>query len=167
MPTDLRQHNFILQQGFEAPAPEACGLQYASLQFQPRVVGALVLAGVALQSPTLFGTLAALLWWGAAFPAANLFEAAYNRLLRPQGAARLAPAPAPRRFAQALAGSFAAAIALCLAGGHGDAAWALEGILLAAVAALVFGGFCLGSFLFHLLRRRVAFALGTLPWSRR
>ena len=42
-----------------------------------------------------------------------------------------------------------------------------ERLLMAAVAALAFGGFCLGSFLFHLIRGRAAFALRTLPWVRR
>jgi hypothetical protein len=35
-----------------------------------------------------------------------------------------------------------------------------------ALGALVFGGFCLGSFFFHLLSGRLAFARRTLPWAR-
>jgi len=38
----------------------------------------------------------------------------------------------------------------------------VEGIFLAAVLALTLGGFCLGSFLYHLLRGRGAFARQTL-----
>ncbi|MCA1612435.1 MAG: hypothetical protein ABR610_06380 [Thermoanaerobaculia bacterium] len=32
--------------------------------------------------------------------------------------------------------------------------------------AQVFGGFCLGSFVFHLIRGRGKFAKRTLPWAR-
>jgi hypothetical protein len=42
----------------------------------------------------------------------------------------------------------------------------LEGILLDAVAALVFGSVCPGSFVFHVVRGRVAFACSTLPGSQ-
>jgi hypothetical protein len=45
-------------------------------------------------------------------------------------------------------------------------AWVLQAIFLVAVAAMVFGRFCLGSFVYHVVRGRVAFAVGTLPWSR-
>jgi hypothetical protein len=47
-----------------------------------------------------------------------------------------------------------------------DLAWALEGLLLLAVAALVFGRFCLGSFVYHVVRGHAAFAVRTLPWAR-
>jgi Domain of unknown function (DUF4395) len=59
--------------------------------------------------------------------------------------------PAPRTFAQFLAGSFALAIGLSLAVGWRIAALVLEGFFMVALGALLFGGFCLGSFLFHLL----------------
>jgi hypothetical protein len=45
-------------------------------------------------------------------------------------------------------------------------AWVLQAIFAAAVAALVFGRFCLGSFVYHVVRGRVRFAVETLPWSR-
>jgi hypothetical protein len=39
-------------------------------------------------------------------------------------------------------------------------------VFLALSAILSFGGFCLGSFVYHLLRGRASFALRTLPWAR-
>jgi hypothetical protein len=42
----------------------------------------------------------------------------------------------------------------------------LQGLLIAAVGALVLGRFCLGSFVFHLLRGHAALARRTLPWAR-
>jgi hypothetical protein len=45
-------------------------------------------------------------------------------------------------------------------------AWVIEAFLVVALAALLFGKFCLGSYIFQLLRGRVAFANSTLPWAR-
>lgn len=42
----------------------------------------------------------------------------------------------------------------------------LEKMLVVALAALVFGKFCLGSYVFRLLRGEAAFAKRTLPWVR-
>jgi hypothetical protein len=134
--------------------------------FQPRVVGAIVLLGVILQSPAIFLVLSGILWWSALLPRRNPFDAVYNRTLgsRP-GALRLSPAPPPRRFAQGMAGSFALAIGALLIFGMGAAAVVMQALLLAALAALVFGRFCLGSFTYHLLSGSSEFAVCTLPWK--
>jgi hypothetical protein len=66
-----------------------------------------------------------------------------------------------------MAGTFALAIGVSLLVGWKAAGYIVEGVFVAAVAALVFGGFCLGSFVFHLLRGRAAFAMRTLRWVRR
>jgi len=64
-----------------------------------------------------------------------------------------------------MAGTFALAIGMLLLLQLGKAALVLQVLLLAALAALIFGRFCLGSFLYHLLRGRSDFAIGTLPWK--
>jgi hypothetical protein len=79
-------------------------------------------------------------------------------------AARLGPAPAPRRFAQGMAATFAGAVGAALLLGARGVAIALEVLLTVAVAALIFGGFCLGSFVYHHLTGDGAFAARTLPW---
>jgi hypothetical protein len=142
------RRNFILQQGLDTPGQECCPDKFSALMFQPRILGGFVLLAVILQSP--------------AIP----FDAIYNRTLanRP-GAVRLDPAPPPRRFAQGMAGSFALAIGISLLFRLGAAALVLQVLLLAALAALIFGRFCLGSFLYHLLRGRSDYAVGTLPWK--
>lgn len=162
------ERNFILQQGFEEPAPQTCHLQYSALVFQPRVVGLTLLLGILLQSPVVFLALAAVLWWGALLPPWNLFDVVYNRTAgaRP-GAVRLGPAPAPRRFAQGLAGSFALVIAVALLMEWRVFAYVVEAFFAAAVGALAFGRFCLGSFLYHVLMGQWEFARRTLPWTRR
>jgi hypothetical protein len=42
----------------------------------------------------------------------------------------------------------------------------VEAVFLAAALALALGGFCLGSFVYHLFRGNRRFALQTLPWAR-
>jgi len=163
------KRNFILQQGFEEPTPAVCPRQYSALHFQPRTVFAWIVAGILFQSPPVFYLLCAVLWWSALFPKLNPFDALYNLTL---GGNRLtsfylAPAPAPRRTAQAMAGTFALACGLLLHFGLSTAAYVVEGIFLAAVLALVLARFCLGSFVFHLLSGKGAFARQTLPWATR
>ena len=166
MATGTVDRNFVVQQGIESP-PGGCGRLSSALLFQPRVVGPLALIGVVTQSAWLFGALAVVSWWNALVPSLNPFDHLWNATFgsRP-GASRIAPAPAPRRFAQAMAASFMTAIAACLVGGPPLAAWIRQGFLLVAVSAVALGKFCLGSFVVHLLRGRAGFAIATLPWGR-
>jgi hypothetical protein len=166
MATETADRNFIVQQGIEAP-PQSCARLSAALLFQPRVVAPLAVIGVITQSAGLFGALAVVLWWSALVPSLNPFDQLWNGTFgRRPGASRISPAPGPRRFSQGMAASFMTAIALSLAAGQPVAAWVLQGFLLVAVAAISLGKFCLGSFVFHLLRGRVDFAIATLPWGR-
>lgn len=139
------QINFVRQQGFVHAGADSCGLRYPALMFQPRSVGVLVLVGVILQSPLLFLALAAVLGWSALLPGLNPFDTVYNAVAaRPKGRQRLAAAPAPRRFAQAVAAGLMVLIGASLLAGRTVTAWLVEGLLLAALAALIFGRFCLG-----------------------
>ena len=158
--------NFILQQGLRAPGRKNCPLQFSALMFQPRAVGSILAVAVLLQAPAIFLVLSAVLWWNVLLPRLNPFDAIYNRTMgtRP-GFDRLEPAPPPRRFAQGMAGSFALAIGMLLLFQRGKAALVLQILLLAALAALIFGRFCLGSFLYYLLRGKSDFAIATLPWK--
>ena len=159
------KRNFILQQGFEEPAPAVCPRQYSALHFQPRTVF-LWVAGILFQSTLLFYVLCAVLWWSALLPKLNPFDAVYNRTLgHGAGAVHLTPAPAPRRTSQAMAGAFALTCGLLIHFGLSTVAYVVEGMFLAAVLALTLGGFCLGSFVHHLLGGRGAFARQTLPWA--
>ena len=159
------KRNFILQQGLCEPAAGTCPLQYSALLFQPRLVGLWVVLATILQTPLMFFALAAVLWWSALAAHLNVFDAFYNWILARSRGTTLTPAPAPRRFAQFLAGSFALAIGTSLVLGWRTTALVLECFFLAAIGALVFGGFCLGSFVFHVLRGRADFAKRTLPWA--
>jgi hypothetical protein len=161
------KRNFILQQGFDDPQPQTCPIQYSALLFQPRLVGLLALLGVILQSPAVFLPLSAVLWWSALLPRWSPFDALYNLTLgaRPD-AIRLTPAPGPRRFSQGMAGTFALAIGASLLLQWALAAFVLEAFLLIAASAIIFGRFCLGSFVYYLIIGRAAFAMRTLPWDQ-
>ena len=161
------KRNFILQQGLCEPSAASCPAQYSALLFQPRVVGVIVLIAVLLQEPGIFLALGAVLWWSALVPRANPFDFFYNRTLARAGRTALEPSPPPRRFSQGMAGTFMLGIGISLAMGWKTTALVLQGLLLVALGALILGGFCLGSFLFHLLIGRSSFARHTLPWARR
>jgi len=164
---DVAKRNFILQMGFEDPAPAVLPLQYSALVFQPRTVLIGIVAGILFQSWAVFAGLGALLWWSALFPKLNPFRALYNRTIgsRP-GAFRLDPSPAPRRAAETEAGTMALAIALLIHAGVSHTAYVVEAVFLAAALAVMFGSFCTGTFVYHLLRGRWRFALQTLPWAK-
>ena len=159
------KRNFILQQGLCDATAEACGRQYSALLFQPWLVGTWVVIAMILQAPLVWFALAAVLWWSALLPRLNPFDALHNLILARRRGVMLTPAPAPRRFAQGMAGAFALAIGIFLTMGWRMAAYVFEGMFLAAIAALMFGGFCLGSFIYHVACGRATFARRTLPWA--
>jgi hypothetical protein len=57
-------------------------------------------------------------------------------------------------------------IGLSLRSGRNTPAWVLEAFVLVAIGLVIVGRFCLGSFVFHLLRGNGEFARRTLPWGR-
>ena len=77
----------------------------------------------------------------------------------------MTPAPAPRRFAQAVNGLFNLASGVLLLMGLTTASWIVQALLVAAFSLLLFARFCLGAYVFHLLRGEFAFANSTLPWA--
>jgi hypothetical protein len=158
--------SFVRQQGFPDASPEACSYLYPALMWQPRVIGILVFVGLIFQAAPFFLAMGALLWWNVILPAFNPFDALYNRLLaKPKGAPPLPPARAPRRFAQAEAGTVMLAIGPALLSELNLVAYVLEGLMLASLGALIIGRFCQGSYLYWLFTGQSAIANRTLPWS--
>jgi hypothetical protein len=164
--------NFMKQQGFVEEPPDACDMHFEGLYFQPRIVFPTVIVAILLQlvsipwSVGLHLAISAVLWWNTIAPAQNPFERAYNRwVARPKGRLELVPAPGPRRMAQGMAAAFNLGAGLALAYGLTPLAWVLQAMLVVAFSALLFGRFCLGAYVFHLLKGRAAFANSTLPWA--
>jgi Domain of unknown function (DUF4395) len=144
---------FILSLGYLDP--HAGNRLYSALMLQPRIVGGLTVVGLVGQSPWLFLALSAALCWSAIVPTRSLFDALYNYVVaRPRGLAPLEPAPPPRRFAGGLAALLTFVIGVALLAGARSTTWVLEGVLTAAVTAVVFGRSCAGADLYHVLRRR-------------
>ena len=129
------------------------------------MIGSMVVVGLVMQQGWWFLSLSAVLWWNVIVPKANPFDAAYNALIAKRTGAPLTPAPAPRRFAQGMAAAFMLGIGTCLLQGWSVAAWVLEGFLVVALAALLFGRFCMGSYVFWLVTGKARFANRTLPWA--
>ncbi len=99
--------NFMKQQGFTQEPPDRATLRFKGLQFQPTIVGSMMLVAILTQSPAIFLLVSALLWLNVLVPAANPFEKVYNRLVaQPRGRPLLTKAPGPRRFAQGMAATF-------------------------------------------------------------
>lgn len=161
------ERNFVLQQGFPGESPQDCDFRYPALMFQPRIIAVAVLAGLALQSWSVFLVLSAILWWNVALPSLNPFDVAYNRFVaRRKGLPPIGPAVGPRRLAQAMAASSTLGVAVSLLIGWTLAFWAFEALVVVALTSLLVGKLCLGSYLFHALRGDLAFANRTLPWAR-
>ncbi|HEX4004245.1 MAG TPA: DUF4395 family protein [Candidatus Acidoferrales bacterium] len=173
--------NFMKQQGFADEASALCDMHFAGLYFQPRIVGSLIVVGIALNlagyrmgeaapihwAMALFFALSVVLWWNVIAPSLNPFEVVYNRAFAlPKGRSPLVPAPGPRRFAQAIAAAFTLIVGISLLQGWNVTAWVFEAFLVAAFSMLLFGKFCLGAYIFLLLRGQFSLANSTLPWAR-
>ena len=150
------QDDFIREQGFTT---ERCreGL-YSALMFQPRVITVVVISGVVLQSPWIFLALATVLWWSTLVPSHNPFDAFFNYAIAdPMRLTDALPqAPPPRRFAQAMAGTFALSVATTLFAGMSSADWLLEGVFVAATMSVVVRRLCLPARVYHRLWPRTA-----------
>jgi hypothetical protein len=122
--------------------------------FQPKVIGVLIAAGIAIQRAEWFLALSAILWWSALFPALNPFDALYNAMISaPPKRFPLEPAPAPRRFAQGMVATFMLLIGISLLQGWSTIAWIGEALIAVALLDLFLRRFCLGSSVFNLIHR--------------
>jgi len=159
--------NYVRQQGFKDATPQACAYLYPSLMWQPRTILVLIMLGLLVETGWYFVGLGAMLWWNALLPRLNVFDAVYNRFLaKRKETPPLAPALAPRRTAQAIAGTMSVVIGIATILHHEKLAWAVFGVMFAAIMLLAMGRFCFGSFVFWLFSGQAGFARRTMPWSR-
>jgi hypothetical protein len=148
---------FIRQQGLDAPPdPKSESILYSALQFQPRLIGVLVLTGVGFQLPAIFLAVGAALLCSAIVPRWNPFNALYNYTLGAKRGWFLFRSAPPRVFAEAMAGCISAGIGVLLILGQRGGALALEAVFLMANAAAIFSRFCFGACLFYWLKNQGA-----------
>ena len=140
---------FIRQQGFTNVHPDH--RLYVALMAQPRTIAGVLALGIVLQNAWLFLALSAGVWWGTVVPTRNLFDAAYNLVASRRGLPRLGVAPAPRRFAQAMAGTISLTIAAALFAGATRTAWFFEALFAIASTAVVVGRVCAAANLYNRL----------------
>ena len=150
---------FIRQQGFTHVHPDH--RLYEALMFQPRSIAGVLAVGIVLQNAWLFLALSAIVWWGTFVPRRNLFDAAYNRLIAPMfGVPRLGVAPAPRRFAQAMAATVSLTIGAALLSGATMTAWVFQGLFALGSTAVVVGRMCAPANLYNRLTRTLGAPAG-------
>src|SRR5262245_36006588 len=132
---------FVRSLGFTTADPDH--RLYVALMFQPRTIAVLVALGLVVQSAWLFLPLSAVLWLATVVPTRNLFDAIYNRLFAyPRNLPSIPIAPAPRRFAQAMAGTVALVIGAALLSEATLTARIFEGLFMIAVTSVVVGRIC-------------------------
>jgi hypothetical protein len=115
---------FIREQGYDADDERL----YGALMLQPRVVAAVVVAGVMTQQPWVFLALGIALWGSV-----------------------MTPAPATRRFSAGLGGGGALATGAVLASGPALVAWVLEAMIVASLLSVLVRRVCLPAALYHRL----------------
>jgi Domain of unknown function (DUF4395) len=158
---------FMVQQGFRDEETSRRRWHFRALQLQPAVLGIVVVVAILFQSQTLFFVVAAVLVWNVVLPRLNVFERFYDWAVGGRHSQpKLEPAPPPRRFAQGMAARFMAATGLSLAFGWLIVAYVFEAFLVVALTALLAGKFCMGSYIYLMLRGRGDFANATCPWSK-
>ena len=150
---------FIRQMGFTNVHPDH--RLYEALMFQPRTIAAVLALGIVLQNAWLFVALSGIVWWSTIVPRRNLFDAAYNHLVaRLRGVPRVPVAPAPRRFAQAMAATASLTIGIALLSGATMTAWVFEGLFAAGSLSVVIGRVCTPAILYNRLARNLVVPSG-------
>ena len=153
MPITEAVRSRLMLQGFVCDTDPRVAAAAPWLRFTPALSTLWIITGTVLRSPTLLWSFAAIAGVGAA--GWNMFDALFAAVVRRWvRAPRLPPNPAPRRFAMGIASVWSAGAGALMAIGIGwggvaaGIALALAGITVATTH------FCLGSWLYHLLRRR-------------
>ncbi len=132
-------------------------VDHSALKTNQASIILLLVAGFVLGSVLLVALVAAVMIVGTAFPKAGLFKLLYEKVLKP---ARLVKpdvreeSPRPHLFAQGLGGAVLVLALAALLLGAPVVGWALIWLVVALAALNLFGGFCLGCFVYYQLGRR-------------
>lgn len=132
-------------------------VDHSALKTNQASIILLLIAGFVLESVWLVALVAAVMAVGTVWPEAGLFKLLYGRFLRPLGLVKpdvREDSQSPHLFAQGMgAGVLAVALGAFLLGAA-MAGWVLVWLVVALAALNLFGGFCLGCFIYYHLGRR-------------
>lgn len=139
----------LIKQGFGTLDDDAKARFAWPLRFTPAVATALILIGLALQSPVWLGAMSFVAFTGAAFPKGMLLDLVYNlgarHLLR---ASPLPATPKPRRFSYLFSSLLLAGSAVSFHYGLTAPGLILGGIVVIGGSILTVSLWCLGSWLY-------------------
>jgi hypothetical protein len=131
-------------------------VDYSALRTnQGFIISLLVLAFVA-DTWWLVAFVALVMLVGTAVTGAALFKRIYRHVLRPVGLVKpdvVTDNPEPHNFAQGFGGAFLAGSTASLLLGASLVGWALAWVVIALAALNLFGGFCVGCFLYYQLNK--------------
>jgi hypothetical protein len=161
------KYKFMQQQGFPQEKEEATNSHFNALLFQPIIVGTAILIAIITQSSTIYFVVSFLLWINTIFPKANPFERLYDFTIgKFRGQQKLDPAPPPRRFMQGMAASLTLISGLTILANLTLVSYIAQAFIAVAFSLLLFGKFCMGAYIFHILKGNAKFANQTCPWSK-
>jgi hypothetical protein len=161
------EYRFMQQQGFKVSDEISTKRHFRSLLFQPTIVGSTLLLAIVFQLASLFLLLGLILWFNSLLPKANPFERLYDKMIgRSKNYPDLPPAPMPRRFMQGMAGTLMLITGFFILIGWTITAYITESFIAIAFILLLFGKFCVGAYIYHLLNGNITFANATCPWSK-
>jgi hypothetical protein len=132
-------------------------VDHSALKTNQASIILLLVAGFVLESALLVALVAAVMIVGTAFPKAGLFKLLYEKVLKPAGLVKpdvREESPRPHLFAQGLGGAVLVLALAALLLGTPVVGWVLVWLVVALAALNLFGGFCLGCFLYYQLGRR-------------
>ena len=144
------------KQGF-GKLDDAAKSRYAlPLRFTPAVAAVLIIIGLVLQSPIWIGSMALVALSGALLPSGMLIDLVYNLSVRHLfGAPALPPTPKPRQFSYLLSTVFLAGSALSFYYRLSMLGFILGGMVVIGSTILTTTLWCLGSWWYRLIFRRV------------
>lgn len=123
---------------------------------QSFIIGLLGLSFV-LNAPVGVAFVSAVMLIGTFIPKAALFKQFYLQILKPRGLVKpdvIADNPEPHNFSQGLGGLFTLFATLAFIAGSTVIGWGLAWIVIALAALNLFGGFCVGCFVYYQLSQR-------------
>lgn len=131
-------------------------VDYSALRTnQSFIIGLLVLAFIT-STWWLVAFVSAVMLVGTAFRGAGLFKRIYRHILKPTGLVKpdvVNDNPEPHNFAQGLGGAFTAGSTVALLLGVPTLGWILAWVVIGLAALNLFGGFCVGCFVYYQLNK--------------